>query len=241
MSPLPRLAALLTLGSSLALLPGAPPVHAEDAPRYNQVSLRTEVEREVAHDRMHVTLYSEAQQSDPARLAAQITDTLNRAVTRARAVKAVDVSLGNRQSFPVYDDKGRKVVAWRERAELRLESADFAALATLSGELLDELQMAEMHFSLSADGRKRSEEQLLQEAVAAFQARARLVSEAMGAHGYRLVRLDLNAGDTPRAPLLRMATLKDASSAEGTSTSQIEGGRSELRVEASGVIEVQMP
>jgi predicted secreted protein len=236
MSHLPRLAALLVLGASLYSLP----LHAEEQPRYNQISLRAEVNREVAHDRMHVTLYSEAQLNDPSKLAAQITDTLNRAVTRARAVKPVSVSLGSRHSYPVYEEKGRKIIAWRERAELRLESADFAALAQLSGELLDELQMADMQFSLSSDSRKQHEDQLLKDAVAAFKTRAQLVSEAMGARSYRLVRLDLNASGTPQPPLMRAMAMKDMSM-ESAPAPQIEAGNSQLAVNADGVIEIQMP
>lgn len=236
MSPLPRFAPLLALGASLWLLPA----YANEPPRYNQISLRAEVNREVAHDRMHVVLFSEAQHSDPAKLAAQITATLNRAVERARAVKPVSASLGSRHSSPVYDEKGRKIIAWRERAELRLESADFAALAQLSSTLLDELQMAGMHFSLSTDSRKRHEDQLLQEAVAAFKARAQLVSEAMGASSYRLVRLDLNSSGLPRPPLLRDMAVK-AMSMESAPVAQIEAGNSELAINADGVIEVQLP
>lgn len=236
MSALPRLATLLALAASLHLSP----LQAEEQPRYNQISLRAEVHREVAHDRMHVILYSEAQQSDPAKLAAQTTEILNRAIERARAVKAVEVSLGSRQSFPVYDDKGRKVLAWRERAELRLESDDFAALARLGSELLGELQMAGLQFSLSADSRQQHEDQLLKDAVAAFKARAQLISQAMGASGYKLVRLDLNAGGGPRPPL-RMASMKSLAVADGAALPQIEAGTSELTVNADGVIELQLP
>lgn len=236
MSTLPRFSVLLALGASLCILP----VQAGEPPRYNQISLRAEVNREVAHDRMHVILYREAQHSDPAKLATQITASLNRAVERARAVKPVAVSLGSRQSFPVYDDQGRKVVAWRERAELRLESTDFAALAQLSSALLDELQMAGMHFSLSSDSRKQHEDQLLKDAVAAFKTRAQLVSEAMGARSYRLVRLDLNASGAPRPPLMRAMAMKDMGM-ESAPAPQIEAGNSQLVVNADGVIEVQMP
>lgn len=237
MLPLPRCAALLVLGASLSI----PQAQAAEPAQYNQISLRAEVDREVAHDRMHVTLYREDQLADPAKLAAQITATLNRAVERARAVKVVNVSLGSRQSYPIYDDKGRKVVAWRERAELRLEGADFAALAKLSSELLDELQIADMHFSLSSDNRKMHEDQLLKQAVAAFKARAQLVSEAMGASGYKLVRLDLDSRGGQRPPVMPMAAMKDMGMAESAPVPQIESGNSELEVSASGVIEVQMP
>lgn len=236
MPALSRCTPLLALAAGLWLLP---PAQAEE-PRYNQIGLRAEVNREVAHDRMHVLLYSEAQHSDPARLSAQTTETLNRAVQRARATKGVEVSLGSRHSSPVYDDKGRKIVAWRERAELRLDSADFATLAQLSAGLLDELQMADMHFSLSTDSRKRSEDQLLREAVAAFKARAQLVSEAMGARSYRVVRLDLNAGGGPRPPLLRSMAAKTMSM-DSAPAPEIEAGSSELTFNADGVIEVQLP
>lgn len=236
MFPSSRSAPLLALAASLWLLP----VHAEE-PRYNQVSLRAEVNREVAHDRMHVVLYSEAQQSDPGKLAKQITETLNRAVQRARTAKGVEVTLGSRFSNPVYDDKGRRIVAWRERAELRLESADFAALAQLSGELLDELQMGSMQFSLSPDSRKQHEDALLKEAVGAFRQRAQLISEAMGASKYRVVRLDLHTGGGPRPPLMRSMAAKGMAMDSPAAPPEIEAGNSELTVNADGVIEVQLP
>lgn len=235
MPALSRCAPLFALAAGLWLLPA----HAEE-PRYNQIGLRAEVDREVAHDRMHMVLYSEAQHGDPAKLAAQITETLNRAVQRARAVKGVEVSLGSRHSSPVYDDKGRRIVAWRERAELRLESADFTALAQLGAGLLDELRMAGMHFSLSPANRKQHEDLLLKDAVAAFRERAQLVSEAMGARSYRVVRLDLHAGGAPRPPLLRGMAAK-AMAMDSAPVPEIEAGTSELTVNADGVIEVQMP
>ena len=76
MHALNRLAATFALGlATVASLPAM-----AEEPRYNQVSLRAEVSQEVAHDLMQVTLYSEAQHSDPAQLASQITQTLNSAI-----------------------------------------------------------------------------------------------------------------------------------------------------------------
>ena len=103
---------------------------------YNQVSLRAEAHQEVAHDQMQVILYTEEQGTDPARLAADITKALNQAVSTARKHPSVNVKLGSRSSYPVHDSKGQKITAWRERAELRLESTDFSTLSALTGELL---------------------------------------------------------------------------------------------------------
>ena len=144
------------------------PALADDAPRYNQVSLRAEVTKEVARDLMVVTLYSEAQNNDPGKLAKEITETMNKAVQQARQVKDVKISQGSRNSYPVYDSKGQKITGWRERAELRLQSADFPAQSKLTGELLQDLKMGGMDFSIAQATRKSNEDALLKEAVDAF-------------------------------------------------------------------------
>lgn len=210
-----------------------------DEPRYNQVTLRAEVSQEVAHDLMQVTLYSEAQHSDPAQLASQITQTLNSAIQRARKAKGVKVELGSRHSYPVYDDKGQRIRAWRERAELRLESSDFASLSALSGELLGSLQMGGMHFSMADSTRQHSEDAQLKAAVAAFKARATLVTQALGGSDYRLVSLNLNSGY--QAPMPRMGAMKAMAMAEAAPTPDIEAGSSKVSVSADGIIEVRLP
>jgi predicted secreted protein len=242
MQPLSRLTRALAFGA-VALFSLA--AQADEA-RYNQISLRAEVSQEITHDLMHVTLYSEAQHSDPAKLAAEITRTLNNAVTQARGVKEVKVALGSRHSYPIYsenkgDDKGQQITAWRERAELRLESADFATLSKLTGEMLKELKMAGMEFSIATATRKTHEDALLKEAVAAFQARAQLATEALGGSGYTLVSLSLNSGGFQPPMPMHMARGKGMATMEAAPTPEIEAGTSQVTVNADGVIEVQMP
>lgn len=235
MQSLPRLASALAFSAAALLSLTA---QADEA-RYNQIALRAEVSQEIAHDLMHVTLYSEAQHSDPATLAAQITGTLNEAVKQARAAKGISVALGSRHSYPVYDDKNQQITAWRERAELRLESADFAALSKLTGEMLKTLKMAGMDFSIAAPTRKSHEDALLKDAVAAFRARAQLVTEALGGSGYKLVNLNLNSGGFQPPMPMRMA--KGMAMMDAAATPEIEAGTSQVTVNADGVIEVQMP
>lgn len=237
MHAMTRIAATLALMaaslSSTALL-------ADDA-RYNQIALRAEVNQEVAHDLMHVTLYSEAQNSDPAKLAAEITTTLNQTIERARKAQGVSVKLGSRHSYPVYDDKGQAITAWRERAELRLESADFAQLSALTGELLQQMKMAGMDFSIATDTRKNREDALLKDAVEAFKARAQLATEALGGKGYKLVNLSLNSGGFQPPMPMRAYAAKGMAMMEAAPTPEIEAGTSQVTVTADGVIEVQIP
>ncbi|MDP2244486.1 SIMPL domain-containing protein [Pseudomonas sp.] len=237
MQPLSRLASALTI-SAVGLLSLA--AHAEEA-RYNQIALRAEVNQEIAHDLMHVTLYSEAQDSDPAALAAQISNTLNASIAQARKAKGVSVAMGSRHSYPVYDDKGQQITAWRERAELRLESADFSALSTLTGEMLQTMKMGGMNFSIANATRKTHEDTLLKEAVAAFKARAQLATDALGGSGYKLVNLSLNSGGFQPPMPMRMSAMKGAERMDATVTPDIEAGTSQVTINADGVIEVQMP
>lgn len=212
-----------------------------EAPRYNQVSVRAEASQEVPRDLMQVTLYAEAQDKDPAKLAAQITEALNKAVGQAREVKAITTRQGSRNSSPIYDDKNQRITGWSERAELRLESADFAALSKLTGELLTDLKIASMEFSISKPARLASEDALLKDAVTAFKDRAQLVSDALGGSGYRVVNLNLNTSGYPQPYMRAPVMMMKASRADAAPAPDVEAGTSQVNVIADGVIEVQMP
>ncbi|MDD1146786.1 SIMPL domain-containing protein [Pseudomonas idahonensis] len=233
-----RSLALLALSAgTLSSLPAL----AADELHYNQISLRAEVSQEVARDLMIVTLYSESQNSDPAKLAAEITSTMNKALGQARQVKDVTLRQGSRNSYPIYDDKGQKITGWRERAELRLESSDFAALSKLTGELLGDLKMAGMDFAIADPTRKASEDALLKDAVKAFKARAQLATEALGGKGYKIVNLNLNSNGYPQPYLRAPMMMKAASMDSAPVTPEVEAGTSQVSMTADGAIEVLMP
>lgn len=235
MSRFTRSAALLTLGAStLASLPAL----AADELHYNQISLRAEVSQEVERDKMIVTLYTESQNSDPAKLAADITNTMNTALGQAREVKAVTLRQGSRNSYPIYDNKNQKITGWRERAELRLESADFPALSKLTGELLNTLKMQNMDFAIADTTRKTSEDALLKDAVAAFKARAQLATDALGGKGYKIVNLNFNTNGYPMPYARNGAMMMKAAMADSAPTPEVEAGTSQVSMSADGVIEV---
>lgn len=231
-------ATLFALGA--ATLASAPAM-ADDV-HYNQVSVRAEVNQEVQRDLMTVTVYTESQNADPAKLAAGITETLNKALGEARKVKEVTIRQGSRNNYPIYDDKGQKITGWRERAELRLESPDFAALSKLTGELLaSDMKMAGMDFSISNPARKASEDALLKDAVTAFKARAQLVTDALGGSAYKLVNLNLNTSGYPQPYMRAPVMMMKAERADAAPTPEVEAGTSQVSVTADGVIEVTLP
>lgn len=207
-------------------------------PRYNQVSLRAEASTEVAHDLMQVVLYTEAQDSDAARLAEQITTTLNQAIAHSKTAGKVKISLGSRHSQPIQKDKSHEIIAWRERAELRLESSDFAQLSELTGQLLQQLNIASMRFAIAGSTRIEQENQLMSQAIAAFEQRAQLASHALGGKGYKLVSLNLNSQGSYAPPMYRQAVMMSAPAEKAYVAPEIEAGSSELKMTADGVIEI---
>lgn len=238
MSRFTRSAALIALSvGSIASLPAL----AADQLHYNQISLRAEVSQEVARDKMIVTLYTESQNTDPAKLAAEVTTIMNKALGEAREVKGVTLRQGSRNSYPIYDNKNQKIAGWRERAELRLESADFPALSKLTGELLNTLKMDNMDFAIADATRKSSEDALLKDAVAAFKARAQLATDALGGKGYKIVNLNFNTNGYPMPYARNGGMMMKAAAMDSAPTPEVEAGTSQVSMSADGVIEVQMP
>tara|TARA_R110000822_G_scaffold21702_10_gene68472 strand:- start:3649 stop:4353 length:705 start_codon:yes stop_codon:yes gene_type:complete len=208
-------------------------------PRYNQVSLRAEVQKAVSHDTLQVRLYAEDQDKDAGKLAGRITARLNKALDVARQTESVSVSSGNRSSQPVYDEKGEKIVAWRERGDILLESTDFASLSTLTGQLLGELNLDDMQFSLSPENRRSTEDELIREAIEAFKARADIATRSLGGSDYKIVNLNLNS-QFMQPPIYRGAKVAMMADAESASPS-VEGGQADVTVSADGIIEVNLP
>jgi len=215
-----------------------PSKRADKAIQQNQVSLSAEASREIEHDLMRVTLYTQVEGEHPAQLAKITTARLNAAIAKAREVKAVNLQSGNRSTSPVYSRNGDKILKWRESAELHLESQDMTALATLTSELLgDELTMGRRSFSVSREKRGANEDSLTQEAIAAFRARAQLATEALGYKQWRLIQFNVDGRNTGVRPLLARTQSMDSMDS-GFINQQIEAGRSTLSVRVDGVIEI---
>lgn len=218
----------------------AAPAHA-DEPRYNQISLRAEVQQSVSHDTLRVTFFAEEQDADPTKLAERITKRLNQGLETARKTQGVKVSSGNRSSHPVYDEKHQNIVAWRERGEIILEGTDFAALTGLTGNLLGNLSLSNMQFSLSAASRRATEDELIRQAISAFQSRAEIASTSLGGKGYKIVNLNLNT-QMAQPPITFRGVSKMAMSADmEMSSPSVEGGQADVTVSADGLIEVTLP
>jgi predicted secreted protein len=213
------------------LLPLAALAHDEQPPLFNLVSLSAQAEREVPNDLLLAVLAAEAEGADPARLARDVNQRMKAALELARAERAVRARSGAYQTWPV-SEKGR-IVRWRVRQELRLESGDFAAATDLIGRLQSSLALASLALTVSSEARRQAENALTAEAIAAFEARARLVRDAMQAKSYRVKELQVGGGDLPRPMMAQVRAL----AAEAAPA--IEAGTSRILITVSGTVQLQ--
>lgn len=228
--------ACLALALSM-MVPAAAHAQPVESARYNQVDLQAEASREVQNDLMGASLYAEA--SDP--VAARVADQLNRvsaeALKTAGEVAAVKARSGASQTYPVYD-RASKLTGWRGRTEIRLESKDSRAMAALVGKLQASMQLGGVSFSVSPELRRQTENELIDEAVAAFKTRADIAAKAIGGRTYRIRRIGLNTGGMQPSPRPLAARALAVQSAE-VAAPVFEGGTSVVSVVAAGTVEVE--
>lgn len=236
-----RLGRGVLLLATLALPPGAlgvggPAAAAENGPD-RRVGFSVERSREVPNDWVTAVLSVTHEDPKPAEVSARINRDMAWALALAKARTAVRARSGGYSTFPVQDPKRGDVRHWRGMQEVVLESGDVEAVTALVGELQERLQVQSLAFSVSPEQRRKVEEELVAEALRGFQDRAELVRKSFGATGYRLVEVQVGTaggGPPPVRPMLRAMS----ASAEMMPPA-VEGGTSEIRVSASGSIELK--
>jgi predicted secreted protein len=221
-----------------ALVWGAPTEvrgHDDDA-SMNRVSFDVRSTRQVANDWVKAVVAVTHEDPSPAEVAGRINRDMDWALELARGAAGVRAQSGGYHTYPVEDPKRAKLRRWRGTQQLVLESADADDVSELVGALQSRLQLQSIGFSVSRERRRELEDELIAEALAAFQARAELVRRKLGAAGYEIVQIQVSAsgGRPPPRPMRAMAMGEAAAVAPPA----LEAGTSELVASASGTIEL---
>jgi predicted secreted protein len=219
-----------------ALLLGAS-AWAETPLRYNQVHLQAQQSESVSNDTMHVTLAASGEQRIAAKLAAQINQDMEWALSVAGDYAKVKAGTGSYQTWQISHENVIK--GWRGQQEITLESKDVVGLSRLTGQLQEKLQVKSMRFTVSDEMRSAVENRLINAALEAFKERAAIVVENLQASGYRIV--DLNIGTTAQRPPVAYQSRMVLSAMDEAAPVAVEGGESDIRVTASGSIELTIP
>ena len=200
---------------------------------FNLITLSAQAEREVPNDLLSAVLAAEAEGTDTAQLANEINKTMQAALAAAKGARGVNARSGTYQTFPVYDKS--RVVRWRARQELRLESADFAAVTALIGKLQASLVVTGMQLSVAPETRRQAENALIPQALAAFDERARVVRDAMKAKGFRVKDLQVSGGEQGR-PVFTMAR---SMVSQSVTPPAVEPGSTRIVITVSGTVQLQ--
>lgn len=222
---------------ALVLFGGSPAWSHSEVDARNRVSFRVEVRREVANDWATARLSILAEGKDPAVVADSVNNQMKAALVKAKGTKEVEVRSGAYVTQPVYDD-GR-VVRWRARQELRLESGDVDRLSKLIGTLQGEsVSLSGIVFSVKSETRDALEDELINEALAAFRARASLIAKGMNAADWSLVGLSVGrSGAEPR--MVHMRAEADMMSMSKSAPPVFEAGTSDIRIQIDGNVELE--
>ncbi|WP_186297607.1 SIMPL domain-containing protein [Sedimenticola selenatireducens] len=200
---------------------------------YERISLSVSAGEEVENDTLIATLFSQKEGNNPAQLATQVNQDMQKAIAAATHYTSVKLQTLDYTTNPIY--RNNTLSGWRVRQSIQLESQDPVAISELIGKLQASLSVASTHYTVSPAKRERVEEGLIAQAIQSFKARAELITHEMSSQGYRLVHMDINSSrSAPRSYAMQGMALR------AEAAPSLEAGTQRVEVHISGSIELQI-
>jgi predicted secreted protein len=220
----------------LILLPSLSYAAEDCKPKGTLIDLSVEASKPALNDMGRATIYVEASGGNPAELANRVNTAIAAALETAKTYDKVKTRSGNTHTYPNYSKEGR-ISGWRIRSELLLESRAMMDLSELLGKLQEgSLVIGQIVLLPAPETEKKAEDEATLEAIAAFQAKAKLVAEALK-KTYRIRQMNIgSAGQPPVVPLMRASKM----AAMEAAPAPIEAGESMVSVTVSGQIELPL-
>lgn len=205
------------------------------APTVPQADLSAEASRSAPNDQLRALVYAEASDASPADVARRVNGLIAQALATARAYPTVKVKSAGNSTTPVYGKTSRTIEAWRMRASLALESTDTPALSELLGKLQQSLAVASLNAAPSPDTWRKVEDEVIGDAIGAFQNRARLVAASLG-RGWRIKQIAVNTSGGRPQPVMPYA--RAAMVMADAAPAPVEAGDTPITVTVTGQIEL---
>ena len=226
----------LTIGLLSLTLLSASVMAGQKAKTYDRVQLSADATMQVENDTLTAQLYAQREGGDLAQLADEVNRKISEALERTKQVDGVSVQTQGYQTYPVYQQQ--RLSGWRVRQSISLESQDGTKLSRLLSELQTSLALESIRYSVSPVQRQVAEEQLIGQAIDAFQQRAALVTKQLGRSDYRLVEMQINSSSNSVPPMRLRAGVMAMDSA--VAPPSLEAGSQTLQVNVNGTIELQL-
>ena len=202
---------------------------------YNRVHLSISANESVENDTLIAVLYSQREGTKLADLADAVNQQIADAVKQSKQIPNIDVQTLSYQTYPIYNKQ--QLSGWRVRQSISLKSQDSERLSQLLGDLQRSLAMESIDYQISPEKMRAVEDELITEAVAAFNQRAKLVTSQFGYKDYRLVDININTAGTFANAIRRRGAAMAMESSIAAPT--IEAGKQTVEITVSGAIEMQ--
>lgn len=208
----------------------------DDVKNYNQISLEASASADVENDTMIVSLYAQEEGTEAARLSHRVNSKINQALEKLKQHKTIKVETESYSTDPVYNKN--KIVAWRVRQSIRLESRVIPLLSEVLGELQNDLRLNSISFDISREKREQQTAMLIDQALAAYKQRAIQITKALKKDGYKIVdmRVSTSASSSPYRFKAANAMLAEAAP---VAAPEMAKGDKTLTVRVSGTIELE--
>lgn len=195
------------------------------------VELSAEATRSAPNDLARAVLFAEASGPQATELNRRVNGVISDGLQTAKKFGALKVRTGDQQTSPIYGKNGR-IDAWRVRSELVIESRDMSAVSDVLGRLQATLGVEQLALTPAPESRRLAEDAAVVDAVGAFQARAKLIADALG-KPYRVQKISVHTQQRPVIPVMRAAMMAEAA------PMPLEAGEASITVTVSGQIELQ--
>jgi predicted secreted protein len=186
----------------------------------------------VPNDRLHAWFRVEADSPSAASAAAEVNARVARILPKLKALPDAQTSTSGYTTQQIVE-KG-KPNRWRVVQTIKVEGSDFAAIGDAAGRLQaeDGAVLSGLSFGVSDELRRRTQDAITQQAIAAWRARAQAAAQGFGAPGWRTGRVSIQAGDGPRPyPMMARAEVQMAAAPAPV---PLEAGSTDVTVSVSG-------
>lgn len=201
---------------------------------YDRINLSASAQTQIENDIVIVTLYAEEEGSDSVQLADLVNQRISQAIQQVKRQDSIKLQTNSYNTHPIYNKN--KIIGWRVRQSIRLESRDMTLMSKLLGDLQQSLSLQSISFAISPELKNNTDERLIGEALQVFEQRASIIIHQLGRRDYKIV--DLNINTSANHFVQRQYEVATMASSKMSAPS-IEGGDQTLQVTVIGQIEME--
>lgn len=205
---------------------------------YNHINLSATATGLVDNDTITARMFRQEQGEKTKQIADLVNKDIAWGIGEAKKNKDFKVQTRGYSTNPVYQKGTSKVRSWQVRQEISIESQDMAALSEALGGLQTRLNLAGLQYSVSPAKRSEAENGLIAEALAAFNARAKIIASNLGYSDYKIVNVNVHSSGGHSPHPMAMPRMEMAMSSK-MAAPPIEAGEQNIQVNVNGTIELK--